>query len=100
MKTPEPLDRVYDFSRLDAGKRPDGFVLLVDDDEEMYTVVYPRRRIEYEGSQCVRIDGILHNQLVLLMYPELLYEGDEEKRYWYGDLEWSSSEGGREEWQA
>lgn len=99
-RSPEPLDRVYDFSRLDQGKRPDGLVLLVDDDNEMYTVVFPERVIEYRTDQCVRINGILHHRNTLVFNPELLYEGQEETRYWYGDLEWSSSDGGKGEWQA
>lgn len=98
-RTPEPLDRVYDYSRLDAGKRPDGYVLLTDEDEEMYVVVFPRRVIEYRLDHCVRINGILHHRNTLLDHPELLYEGDEEKTYWYGEIEWSSSDGGSGEWQ-
>jgi hypothetical protein len=96
-RTPEPQDRVYDYRRRAAGKRPDGFMYDVDEDTGQYTVVYPTRRIQYEG-QCVRIDGILHHCHVLLWHPEYLYGGDELVDYYYGEIEWSSSDGGREQW--
>jgi hypothetical protein len=97
MRSPEPQDRLYDYRRLAAGKRPDGFVYDVDEEQGMYTVVFPKRRIVYE-RQCIRIDGILHNQLILLMYPEYLYEGSDEEQYFYGEISWSSSDGGMDAW--
>lgn len=97
MRIPEPQDRVYDYRRRAAGKRPDGFMYAVDDEAGEYLVVYPTRRITYEG-QCVRIDGILHHSNVLLWHPEYLYAGDETVDYYFGEIEWLSSVGGSEQW--
>jgi hypothetical protein len=102
MRIPEPQDRLYDYRRLAAGKRPDGFVYDVDEEEGMYTVVFPTRRIERSTgcswNQTLRIDGILHHESILLDHPEYLYEGSDEEQYFYGEIYWSSSDGGMDAW--
>lgn len=97
-RTPEPLERVYDYGRLDAEKRPDGRVLLVDDEEGFCTVVFSKTTIEQRTDQCVRINGILHHDSVLQRHPELLYEGDIEVDYFFDEIEWSSHDGGQGAW--
>lgn len=97
-RTPEPLERLYDFSRLDVEQRPDGRVLLVDEDEGFCTAVFSDTVIERRTDQCVRINGILHHDSVLQSNPQLLYQGGFEKDYFFDEIEWSSNVGGMGCW--
>lgn len=97
-RTPEPMERLYDYGRMDKEQRPDGRVLLVDDEEGFCTVVFPR--VERRTDQCVRINGILHHENILLTNPELLYQGDYEKDYYFEEIQWSSNDGGKGAWLA
>lgn len=98
-RKPREGEQFIDYERREFGKQDVGTIVVTNDRERDCIVRFNKTRIEYQGNCCIRINGILHNENVLMWQPELKTQlGAETRRYLYDDIDYISHKEGVGAW--